>query len=667
MCSTLKWTGGGAITSAAPSRCCKFFMALSLKTRWVLCLVAVLAPVAGWAQGNYAVEGGEYNVTGVLPGDQVFPRVSIKPTGGYLVWQDNRTDGSGLGVSALKLDSSLSSIFSPFKVNQTDAFDQERPAVTMLNDGGAAFVWDGGRQGFQHVYARFLTPAGTWATPEIMVNTPTNVYQRDASIATLTGGNVVVTWCSFNQVSSNSLRDVYFQMLTPAGAKVGGETRVNQFTTYNQRSAAVAPLSDGRFVVVWISEQQNAAFATAVDFVNGTGPAQIGRASVDVYGRLFDQLGAPVGNEFLINTATNVCAEPSVAAAVDGGFGVAWMEKNLLNVSNSWDIVFRPFSANVMGGTARIVNTRTYGDQLAPKLAAMGTDFLAVWTSMGQDGSREGVFGQFLRGDGTPLYSEFRANSTVLSQQIHPVVASDGVERFLTAWTSYSPGTGSFDLFAQRFVNTNAPLPAPGAPIVTVVSSNALAVSWPPVQGLAATHYEVYADGASTATATTPATFWKATGLSPASTHSYRLAYVVSDGRRSPLSAATTNTTYNALWYYDQIPQEWMTAYFGSQFWTWPNPNVDSDGDGASNRDEFLAGTDPTNAASVLKVRLQHTPQGLYLKWPTQVGLIYQVQSAALPGGTWANVGGLRFASGAEDSVYVSGSSAGFYRVVRLR
>lgn len=642
-------------------------MALFLKTRWVLCLVSVLVPAVSWAQGNYAVEGGEYNVAGALPGDQVFPRVSIKPTGGYLVWQDNRTDGAGLGVSALKLDSSLSSTFSPFKVNQTDAFDQERPSVTMLNNGGAAFVWEGGRQGFQHVYARFLTPAGTWATSEIMVNSPTNVFQRESSVATLTNGNVVVTWSSFNQVSSNSLRDVYFQVLTPAGAKVGGETRVNQFTTYNQRSAAVAPLSDGRFVVVWISEQQNAAFATAVDFLNGTAPNQIGRASVDVYGRLFDQAGSPLGNEFLINTSTNVCAEPAVAAAVDGGFGVAWMEKMLSNVSNSWDIVFRPFSANALGGSSRVVNTWTYGDQLAPELAAMGTDYLVVWTSMGQDGSREGVFGQFLRADGTALYSEFRANSTVLSQQIQPVVASDGVERFLTVWTSYTAGANSFDLFAQRFVNTNAPLPAPGAPIVTVVSSNALTVSWPAVQGLAVTNYEVFADGATTATAATSDTFWKATGLAPASTHSYRLAYVVADGRRSPLSAATTNTTYGALWYFDQIPQEWMTSYFGPQFWTWPNPNLDSDGDGASNHDEFLAGTDPTSAASVLKVRLQHTPQGLFLKWPTQVGLIYQVQKVVLPGGGWSNVGGLRFASGTEDSLYVGGSSSAFYRVVRLR
>ena len=631
-----------------------------------LCLVAVAMPLLGQAQGNYAAGGGEFNIAGELPGEQMYPQASITTSGGYLVWEDNRTDGFGLGISALKLDSSLSGLMSSFRVNVNGNHDQERPSVAMLKDGGAVFIWEGGEQGFQHIYARFRSASGEWLTEDVQVNTPTNVFQLESSVATLANGNVVVVWSSFNQVAANSLRDVYFQIFTPAGARVGGETRVNQFTTFNQRSAAVAALSDGRFVVTWVSEQQRAAFNLNFNSGSGAAPAQTGAASVDVYARLFNASGSAVGGEILVNTDMNVSASPTVGASSDGGFAVAWMRKDTQTATNSWDIFMRPFSGSGIGGAAQRINTWVYGDQLAPRLSAMGTDYLLVWTSMGQDGSREGVYGQFLRGDGTLLGAEFRVNSTVISQQMQPAVASDGVAQFLTVWTSFVGGNGSFDLQAQRYFNTASPLPPPGAPMVNVLSSNSLNVTWSPVQGLSLAHYEVFADGTMTATALVTNNFWTATALAPASTHSYRLAYVLNDGRRSPLSGATTNTTYSAGATWGGVPQEWMAGYFGGDFFAWPSPYVDSDGDGASNKDEFLAGTNPTDVDSVLRQRLVQTPQGPFLNWNTEPGLVYQVQMTA-DMSNWGNLAGPRFAAGYLDSMFVGDAGPAFYRIIRLR
>ena len=48
------------------------------------------------------------------------------------------------------------------------------------------------------------------------------------------------------------------------------------------------------------------------------------------------------------------------------------------------------------------------------------------------------------------------------------------------------------------------------------------------------------------------------------------------------------------------IPDTWESAYFGSP--TGANRDVDSDGDSMSNWEEYVAGTNPTNAASYLKV-----------------------------------------------------------------
>src|SRR5207244_8316092 len=261
----------------------------------------------------------------------------------------------------------------------------------------------------------------------------------------------------------------------------------------------------------------------------------------------------------------------------------------------------------------RRVNTHTYGDQYAPRISAAGTDYLLVWTSLGQDGSREGVYGQFLSGNGSLSGNEFLVNSTTASQQIHPAAASDGVSRFLVAWSSFGGGVNSFDLFAQRYATTTQPLVALAAPFVNVLSSNALAVSWPPLAGFNVADYEIYVDGAATSAAAVTNSWWTMTGLAPSSTHWLQVDYVLADGRRSPLSNPTTNTTYSTMTW-GGIPYDWMTRYFGSDAFNWPAPSADSDGDGVSNYNEFLGGTDPTSASSVLKVRLDHTPQGLFLQ-----------------------------------------------------
>ena len=56
----------------------------------------------------------------------------------------------------------------------------------------------------------------------------------------------------------------------------------------------------------------------------------------------------------------------------------------------------------------------------------------------------------------------------------------------------------------------------------------------------------------------------------------------------------------------------------------------------------------------------------MFLNWNTQAGATYQVQ-VTTNFNSWSNVGSPRFAAGTSDSIYIGGSSAGYYRVVLLR
>ena len=708
---------------------------LSFARRAAICFCWALAvgiPTAVFAQNYYTTNGMEYAIIGSLPGDQVFPDAAVTPNGGFVVWQDNITDGSGWGVSAMRLDSTSSGALSPFRVNVQGANDQQNPRVALLNGGGAVFVWQGGLPAVQQIYARFLSPTNTWLTTnDVLVNSPTTTnvsysytttvktnrsgsrttyttntittgtnvtlsgsFRVNPAVATLAGSNVVVVWASFNQANPSSLLDVYGQLFTPAGKKVGGEFSINQFTAYNQRAPAVAALKNGGFVVAWVSEQERLAFnLSGIDNTNGSAPTVVGSPSVDIYARFYNSNGVAISNEFLVNTDNTGCANPAVATAPDGTFMVTWSARDPSNLTNGWDIYARPFSSAGVGGAVVRVNSFLYGDQYAPRISVIGGDYFIVWTSLGQDSSREGVFGQFVHEDGSLVGSELRVNTTTPGSQMQPTVASDGAAQFLVVWTSFTFSAASMDLFAQRYANVTAVLQPMSAPFVSApfvlngggVYQPQLQVAWPPLQGISVANYEIFVDGAAKPMALTNGSVWTMTaanGLASSSTHSFALDYVTVDGRRPlTLSPPASGTTW--LGYYwgtppYVIPVEWMTMYFGPQS-SWPSTTADSDGDGMNNYQEFLAGTNPTNAASVLRVQINNvsqvlqsgratslTSQGMYLSWNTQPGLTYQVQ-VTMNLTSWSNLGSPRFAAGTVDSIYVGSGSAGYYRVLLLR
>ena len=663
---------------------------LSFTRRMILSSVRArtVAVCVGWAlvglaasnspaQTNYySANGAEYAIVGQLPGDQVYPDAAITPTNGFVVWQDNATDGDGWGVSAQRLDGTQTGAYSPFRVNVIGTGDQQNPRVAMLQRGGAAFVWQGGKQGQQQIYARFLSATNTFlGTNDILVNTVTNNFSGRPALAVLTNGNVAVVWSSFDRVATNSLLDVYGQILSTNGAKVGTNFLVNQFTAYNQRSPAVAALPNGGFVVSWVSEQERSVAPNLGSNTVYSSASAIALASVDIYARLYNSAGSPASAEFLVNPDNEPCANPAVAVATDGSFLIAWSEKATLAPTNGWDIHARPFSSAGVGGSSFVVNTHTYGDQYIPCLKSIGVDYLVTWTSMGEDGSREGVFGQFVHSSGALVGSQFLVNTTTYGQQMQPAVASDGVSQFLVVWTSFD-GAYGFDLYGQRYLNVASILQAMAAPAVwapfvlrSTVYQPELVVSWSPVLGLSVTNYEVYVDGAGSAAGVVVSNSWimtAANGLSTNSTHSFTVDYVTTDGRRSPLSPSTSGTTWSGYYYYG-MPIEWMEKYFGGNVGSWPgNVNAPLVPGGPSLYQVFLSGGDPTDSSTWLKQQLVKTSQGMFLKWNTQAGAAYQVQVSTNLG-QWSNLGTPRYAAGATDSIDVGTGPATYYRVLLLR
>jgi hypothetical protein len=608
------------------------------------CGLLSLLPGIVLGQGNFAAQGQEYPIAGLLRGSQVFPNIALKATGGYLIWQDNATDGEGSGVSARRLDANLTAGFGAFRVNEQGAGDQENAKVSLLNNGGAVFVWQGGSSGSQDIFARIVGSSGTFLTGDIRVNTFTLEQQMTPAVATLAGGDVLIVWSSYAQ--DGSMQGVFGQRFSPSGQKIGAEFQVNQYASFNQRTPSVAGLKDGGFVVAWVSEQRR--------FQN----------SIDIYARVFGSGGA-TGNELLVNTTTNICANPIVEDLPTGGFVAAWSQRDIGVRENEWDVFMRSFAANAQPTTAAIkINTHVGGSHFAPQVAAADGNSLVVWTSVGQDGSREGVFGRLMGLDGTPGSAEFQVNTQTASQQMHPTVGSDGAGRFAVVWASYAGSASSFDLFAQRY---SALVIRPAAPFVSALSSSRLSVTWPSAEAANLAGYELYLDGSAEAIAVSGNLF-SVGSLAPSSTHSFRLTYRYVDGGRSPLSESVSGTTFASDENLNGLPDDWEAAHWGNDSSKWPDPRNDDDGDFASNLQEFLAGTNPREARSVLSTSIRPTEQGNFLQWNTQAGFVYQVQTKRELTADWVDLGAPRFAAGASDSMLIEGSdNPAYYRVKRLR
>lgn len=181
---------------------------------------------------------------------------------------------------------------------------------------------------------------------------------------------------------------------------VGSEIPVNNFTSRSQSGPSIAPLSNGGFVVTWVSEDQD---------TDGYG----------VYAQRYHSDGTAYGSEFLVNTfitgnqgGPNIWggnqAEPSVTALSDGGFVITWQSST--QDSGTAGVYGQQYNSDSSAnGTEFQINTYTSNTQGYPAVTALRDNgFAVVWQSQNQDGDLYGIYAQrFDAGAGVGLIDWF--------------------------------------------------------------------------------------------------------------------------------------------------------------------------------------------------------------------------------------------------------------------
>ena len=172
-------------------------------------------------------------------------------------------------------------------------------------------------------------------------------------------------------------------MTTPA--KTGSEFHINITSLNSQDFPAVAVLNNSDFAVTWASWQQD-----------GSG--------YGIYARRYHADGTPAGGEFQVSTHTaNDQNVPFITALNNNGFVITWRSQGQ---DGSGDGVYaqRFDDAGNPDGSEFRVNTTTAGDQWVQSITTLNNgQFVINWTSVGQDGDGDGVFGQRFTENGTPV------------------------------------------------------------------------------------------------------------------------------------------------------------------------------------------------------------------------------------------------------------------------
>ncbi|MEL7361922.1 MAG: T9SS type A sorting domain-containing protein [Bacteroidota bacterium] len=373
----------------------------------------------------------EFRVNTITESFQLSPAVAADADGDFTVVWTGGPDGYDLSVGAQRYTTDGTPQGEEFQVNTATQGFQAEPAIAMAGDGAFVVVWssefqDGDSFG---AYAQRYAADGAPQGEEFQVNTTTADIQFAYSVGVDAAGGFVIAW----QGNVDESQNVYVRRYGADGTPLSEEVQVNTVSAADPVRASLGVAPGGDFVVAWQSEGQDG---------DGFG----------IFARRYGADGAPLGEEFQVNTTTaGDQARPSVGVDADGTALVVWDSDGL--DGSGTGIVARRFAADGTPlGDEFQVNTFTEDDQVEADVdVSADGSAVVVWQSQGQDGSGTGIYAQRYAADGTPAGPELEVNTTTDNDQARPSVSSDADGDFVVVWDSRDQDGDGTGIYARRY------------------------------------------------------------------------------------------------------------------------------------------------------------------------------------------------------------------------
>ena len=234
---------------------------------------------------------------------------------------------------------------------------------------------------------------------EFRVNTTVEGYQSSASIAGLSDGGFVVCWMSADQ--NYYQNGTFAQRYGSDGKAVGEEFRIISEADGYQSTLCSTGLSNRRFVVCFQL-------------------IQVGYP--DIFAKCYGADGKPLNDKFRVNNVTeNNQYSPAIASLANGDFVVSWSSDQ----NHTGNIFARRYRAEgePLGDEFCVNSTPAYyfAD---PSVTGLSDGGFVVCGGSYEEGYGAGIHARRFGADGKPLGSEFRVNSNrELHQEASHVIA----------------------------------------------------------------------------------------------------------------------------------------------------------------------------------------------------------------------------------------------------
>lgn len=246
-----------------------------------------------------------------------------------------------------------------------------------------------------------------------------DLYDQRPAIAYCPGRDrFLVTWTGGPEYDfEKGQSDIYGQFVGGDGTSLQGSNFTIAAGAKNQfKSDVTCDAVNDRFLVVWEDQRQLAT-------------------RDDVYGRLISSDGTMLGEKFLIAGTGNIERRPVAAAnSKDGTYLVVW--------ESEVDGSFRLFSQIIDSNGRLLKEPAAIGSELGgqrnrPAVSYLKKQdvFLVVFDNSAFDAFSDGIYGQFVQGNGKLRDTVIPVTTATLGQY-RPAVEAAG-NTFLVVWTDY--------------------------------------------------------------------------------------------------------------------------------------------------------------------------------------------------------------------------------------
>ena len=157
----------------------------------------------------------------------------------------------------------------------------------------------------------------------------------------------------------------------------------------------------------------------------------------DVFFQLYDADGSKIGSQVLVNDEFIDKKQESASVAMDanGNFVVVWTSED--QDGSKYSVYYRRYNSNGDALDAAVratTNSFSSGEQRDPDIAMNDAgQFAIVWEGEGV-GDDEGIFARIFDPSGNPYDDPFLVNSDTSGDQSNPSVGIDGVGNIVVAW-----------------------------------------------------------------------------------------------------------------------------------------------------------------------------------------------------------------------------------------